>query len=79
MIVILVKSLSSHGNRWKQAATTDDNIDVEESKNLIVVPAGFVDDVAEMLGNLSLLNAPAAHTVLRTNVSRRQQIGRAHV
>ena len=67
--VILVKSLYSHGNRWKQAAATNNNnnnnnnsIDVDKSEDFVVVPVGFVYDVAEMLGNLSLINAPAAHT-----------------
>ena len=65
-----MKSLYSHGNRWKQAAATknnddsdddndNDNIDVDKNED---APAGFVDDVAEMLGKLSLVNAPAAHT-----------------
>ena len=61
IVVILVKSLYLHGNRWKQAAATDDDDD-DESEDLIVVSAEFVDDVAEMLGNLSLVNSPAAHT-----------------
>jgi len=59
-MVFLAKTSYSHfGNRRKQAADDDDDgdtTDVDDSEDVIVVPAGFVE-AAEKLG---LLSAPAA-------------------